>query len=210
VPIRILLADDHEIVRTGLKALLEQKGYGVVAEACNGIEAVRMAAKSSPDVAVLDLAMPMMNGIDAARELGKTAPKVPVVLLTMHTEDQYVLDALRVGIRGYVLKSEAATDLVTAINDVSEGRSYLSPRVSRAVVEAFLNKNRSLDDPLSARERQVLQLVAEGKSNKEVASMLGISAKTAEAHRGRIMEKLNTHGTAALVRYAIRHGLIEP
>jgi two-component system response regulator NreC len=208
--IRILLADDHEIVRTGLRALLEQKGYEVVAEACDGHEAVRMAAKSSPDIAVLDLTMPMLNGIDAARELGQTAPRLPVVLLTMHTEEQYVLDALRAGARGYVLKSEAATDLVAAIEDVSGGASYLSPRVSRAVVEAFLNKSKLPDDRLTARERQVLQLIAEGKSTKEVAAVLGVSTKTAESHRGRIMEKLNTHGTAALVRYAIRRGIIEP
>jgi len=210
MPIRILLADDHEIVRTGLRALLEQKGYLVVAEACNGHEAVRMAAKSNPDVAVLDLTMPLLNGIDAARELGQTSPKLPVVLLTMHTEEQYVLDALRAGARGYVLKSEAATDLVTAIEDVFGGSSYLSPRVSRAVVEAFLNKSKLPNDPLTPRERQVLQLIAEGKSTKEVAVVLGVSTKTAESHRGRIMEKLNTHGTAALVRYAIRRGIIEP
>ncbi len=181
--LKILLADDHEIVRTGLKALLEQKGYQVVAEAANGHEAVRLTEKTHPDLAVLDLTMPLLNGIDAARELAQTAPKVPVILLTMHTEEQYILDALRAGARGYVLKSEAATDLVSAIEDVSRGVSYLSPRVSRAVVQAYLNKSNLPDDRLTSRERQVLQLVAEGKY---------------------------TDGTAALVRYAIRRGIIEP
>ncbi|SRR5579871_736726 len=208
--IRILLADDHEIVRTGLKALLEQKGFQVVGEAANGHDAVKLAVKTQPDVAIFDLSMPLMNGLDATQELQSALPKTPVILLTMHTEEQYILDALRAGARGYVLKSEAATNLVTAIEDVVSGASYLSPRVSRAVMLAYLDKNKRLEDPLSSRERQVLQLIAEGKATKEVASVLGISVKTAESHRSRIMEKLNTHGTAALVRYAIRRGLIEP
>jgi DNA-binding NarL/FixJ family response regulator len=208
--IRILLADDHEIVRQGLKALLEQKGFQIVGEASNGHEAVRLAGRCHPDVAVLDLTMPLLNGIDTTRELGKTVPKTPVVLLTMHTEEQYILDALRAGARGYVLKSEAATDLVGAIEEAFRGGSYLSPRVSRAVVQAYLDKSNVPHDPLTDRERQVLQLVAEGKSTKEVAVVLGVSVKTAESHRSRIMEKLDTHGTAGLVRYAIRRGLIEP
>jgi two-component system, NarL family, response regulator NreC len=208
--IRILLADDHEIVRQGLKALLEQKGYQVVGEAANGHEALRLAAKTQPDVAVFDLTMPLLNGLDACQELSHLLPKTPVVLLTMHTEEQYILDALRAGARGYVLKSEAATNLVAAIEEVANGSSFLSPRVSRAVVLAYLDKSKRPEDPLSSRERQVLQLIAEGKATKEVATVLGISVKTAESHRSRIMEKLNTHGTAALVRYAIRRGLIEP
>lgn len=208
--IRILLADDHEIVRQGLKALLEQKGYQVVGEAANGQEALRLAAKAKPDVAVFDLSMPLLNGLDATQEMGHLLPKTPVILLTMHTEEQYVLDALRAGARGYVLKSEAATNLVAAIEEVAHGSNYLSPRVSRAVVQAYLDKSKRPEDPLSSRERQVLQLIAEGKLTKEVAGLLGISVKTAESHRSRIMEKLNTHGTAALVRYAIRRGIIEP
>src|SRR5580658_10523207 len=208
--IKILLADDHEIVRQGLKALLEQKGYQVVGEAANGHDALKLAAKTKPDVAVFDLTMPMLNGLDATQEMATILPKTPVILLTMHAEEQYILDALRAGARGYVLKSEAATNLVSAIEEVAQGSSYLSPRVSRAVVLAYLDKSKRPEDPLSSRERQVLQLIAEGKSTKEVASVLGISVKTAESHRSRIMEKLNTHGTAALVRYAIRRGLIEP
>jgi DNA-binding NarL/FixJ family response regulator len=208
--IRILLADDHEIVRQGLKALLEQKGYQVVGEASNGHEALKMAAKIQFDVAVFDLTMPLLNGLDATHEMGTLLPKTPVILLTMHTEEQYILDALRAGARGYVLKSEAATNLVAAIEEVAKGSSYLSPRVSRAVMQAYLDKGKRAEDPLSSRERQVLQLIAEGKATKEVAVVLGISVKTAESHRSRIMEKLNTHGTAALVRYAIRRGLIEP
>jgi DNA-binding NarL/FixJ family response regulator len=210
MPIRILLADDHEIVRQGLKALLEQKGYQVVGEAANGHDALKLAAKTKPDVAVFDLTMPLLNGLDATHEMAAILPKTPVVLLTMHTEEQYILDALRAGARGYVLKSEAATNLVAAIEEVAQGGSYLSPRVSRAVVLAYLDKGKRPEDPLSSRERQVLQLIAEGKATKEVADVLGISVKTAESHRSRIMEKLNTHGTAALVRYAIRRGLIEP
>ena len=210
MPIKVLLADDHEIVRQGLRVLLEQKGFTVVAEAANGRDAIRAAQATPPDVAVFDLTMPSLNGLDATREMGTILPKVPVVLLTMHTEEHYILDSLRAGARGYVLKSEAATDLVNAIEEVSKGAGYLSPRVSRAVVQAYLDKRQLPEDPLSARERQVLQLIAEGKSTKEVAAVLGVSPKTAESHRNRIMEKLNTHGTAALVRYAIRRGIIEP
>src|SRR5436853_58331 len=188
MPTRVFLADDHEIVRQGLKALLEQRGYQVVGEAANGHDAVRAAVKANPDVAVFDLTMPLLNGIDAAREMGQVLPKVPVIVLTMHTEEQYILDALRAGARGYVLKSEASTDLVGAIEDVVRGSSYLSPRVSRAVVQAYLDKSKLPEDPLTARERQVLQLIAEGKSTKEVATVLGVSVKTAESHRSRIME----------------------
>jgi two-component system, NarL family, response regulator NreC len=210
MPIQILLADDHPIVRQGLKAILEREGFKVVGEASNGHEAVGLATQLKPDVAVLDLTMPLMNGIGAAREIVKALPKTKVVLLTMHTEDQYVLEAIRGGIRGYVLKTRAAEELVQAIRDVSKGLTFLSSGVSEAIVDAFLGRKDLPEEVLTARELQVLQLVAEGKSTKEVASLLGVSFKTAESHRTRIMEKLNIHETASLVRYAIRRGLIQP
>ncbi len=210
MPIRILLADDHQIVRQGLRALLEQEGFKIVGEAADGHQATRLAQESLPDVAVLDLAMPLMNGIGAAKAISQASPQTKVVVLTMHTEAQYVLEALRAGIRGYVLKSRAASELVQAIREVSRNSTFLSSDISDTVVDAFLNKVDAPSDTLSPRELQVLQLVAEGKTTKEVAALLNISAKTAESHRTRIMEKLDIHETASLVRYAIRRGLVQP
>ena len=210
MPTRILLADDHLIVRQALKALLEGLGFSVVGEAGDGAEAVRVARERCPDVAVLDLTMPIRNGLDAAREILQACPRVKAILLTVHTEDHYVLDALRAGIKGYVVKTQAAADLVRAINEVQKGMVYLSPGISQTVVQAYLTKSDVPPDPLTPREREVLQLVAEGKTTKEVAKLLGISVKTAESHRTRIMEKLEIHETASLVRYAVRRGLIEP
>jgi len=207
---RILLADDHQIVRQGIKALLEQKGFSVVAEASEGHEAIRLAKELHPDAAVLDLGMPLVNGISAAREILRDCPKMKIILLTMHTDEHYVLDALQAGVTGYVVKTEAGSALIRAVNDVLNGSTYLSSKVSRAIVQAYLEKRDIVPDPLTGRERQVLQLIAEGKTTKEVASLLGISPKTAEAHRTKIMNKLETHGTAGLVRYAIRRGLIQP
>lgn len=208
--LRILLADDHEIVRDGLRALLEREGFTVVGEASDGREAVKLAQDQQPDVAVLDLAMPSLNGVDAAKEIARVSPKTKAVLLTVHAEDQYVLTALRAGISGYVLKTKATADLVQAIKEVSLGKTYLSPGVSGAVVQAYLAKTEIPPDPLSSRERQVLQLIAEGKTTKEVATILIISVKTAESHRTRIMQKLDIHETASLVRYAVRQGLVQP
>jgi DNA-binding NarL/FixJ family response regulator len=208
--LHILLADDHAIVRQGLRSLLERDGFTVVGEANDGLEAVRLCQVHAPDVAVLDLTMPLLNGVDAAKEIMHTSPKTKTILLTMHTEDQYVLPALRAGVTGYVLKSKAAADLVQAIHEVSKGLTYLSPGVSSTVVQAYLAKTDLPPDPLSHRERQVLQLIAEGKSTKEVAAVLGISVKTAESHRTRMMEKLDIHETASLVRYAVRRGLVQP
>lgn len=208
--IRILLADDHAIVREGLKALLEREGFEVVGEASDGYEAVQRAEQLCPDVAVLDLAMPLLNGLEAARTILRNLPRTKTILLTVHAEDQYVLEALRAGISGYVLKGQTKADLVQAIREVSRGAIYLSPGVSRALVQASLGKADFPPDPLTPRERQVLQLIAEGKTTKEVARLLGVSVKTAEAHRTRIMQKLDLHETASLVRYAIRRGLIQP
>jgi len=207
--IRVLLADDHLIVCQSLKAVLEREELQVVGEAADGREAVRLARALRPDVAVLDVSMPLLNGLDAAREIQKACPRTRTILLTMHGEDTYVLQALQMGIRGYVLKSQAAMDLVRALQEVSRGAVYLSPGVSGAVVEAYRTK-KDLRDPLTPREREVLQLVAEGKTTKEVASLLGVSVKTAEYHRNSVMQKLGIHETASLVRYAIRRGLIEP
>jgi len=210
VPLRILLADDHLIFRQSLKGLLEREGFQIIGEAADGQEAVRRARDLSPDVAVLDLAMPLLNGLDAAREIVRASPRTRPILLTMHTEDPYVMEALRAGIKGYVLKTQPSTDLVQAIQEVSRGRIYLSPGISRTVVDAYLAKTELPPDPLSPREREVLQLVAEGKTTKEIARLLGVSVKTAENHRTRIMAKLDIHETAGLVRYAIRHGIIQP
>jgi two-component system, NarL family, response regulator NreC len=208
--IRVILADDHELVRQGLKALLEREGFSVVGEASNGQEAVRLVPKVHPDVAILDISMPNLNGVDAARELQKSSQKTRTILLTHHDEDQYVTEALRAGVRGYVLKLQVATDLIHAIRQVCRGEIYLSPMISRTVVQAFLSKTSLPADPLTSRERQVLQLVGEGKSSKEIAALLGISIKTAESHRSRLMTKLDIHELASLVRYAIRRGLVEP
>ena len=207
---RILLADDHAIVRQGLKALLEREGFTVVAEADDGQAAVRHARERCPDVAVLDFSMPLLNGLDAAVEIIRACPRAKAILLTMHTDDHYVLSTLQAGVKGYVVKTQASSDLVRAIHEVLRGMMYLSPGISQAVVQAYLAKSEMPRDPLTSREREVPQLVAEGKSTKEVAGLLGISFKTAESHRTRILKKLDLHETAGLVRYAVRRGLIQP
>ncbi len=205
--IRVLLADDHQIVREALRALLEAEGLGVVGEAADGREALRLAATARPDVAVLDLSMPLLNGIDAARAIFHDVPGTKVVLLTVHRDDHYVQAALGAGIQGYVLKTQATADLLAAIEDVAAGRIYLSPGVSRPTAGT---RRGVATDPLTPRERQVLQLIAEGKSTKEVAAILGVSVKTADTHRTRLMDKLDIHDVAGVVRYAIRHGLVQP
>ncbi|HEV8675518.1 MAG TPA: response regulator transcription factor [Methylomirabilota bacterium] len=210
MPTTVLLADDHAIVRQGLRALLERDGLQIVGEVSSGREAVRIARERRPDVAVLDFAMPLLNGLDAGREILQATRGTKVILLTMHTDDQYVLEAIRAGVKGYVVKTQAAADLIRAIEDVCRGLIYLSPTISQTVVQAFLTKAEVPVDPLTPREREVLQLVAEGKTSKEIAHFLGVSVKTAEAHRGRLMGKLEVHGTAGLVRHAIRRGLIQP
>ena len=210
MPVRLLLVDDHALVRHGLRILLEKEGFQVAGEGCDGRDVVRMAAAVHPDIAILDISMPFLNGVDAARELKKSSHNTKVILLTRHDEPQYVTEALRAGVEGYILKSQAATDLIEAIQQVARGGIYLSPNISRAVVDAYLSKSGPPVDPLTARERQVLQMVGEGKSTKDVARLLGISTKTAESHRGRLMRKLDIHETASLVRYAIRRGLVQP
>jgi two-component system response regulator NreC len=208
--LKVLLADDHVVVRQGLRVLLEQADIAVVGEASDGREAVELARRLQPNAAVLDLAMPRLNGLDAAREIMQASPRTATILLTLYTEDHHVLAALRAGVSAYVLKTQAVEELVHAIREASRGAVYLSPSVSRAAVQAYLDKSELPKDPLTPREREVLQLIAEGKTTKEIAQMLSMSAKTAESHRGRIMEKLGIHNTAGLVRYSIRHGVIEP
>src|SRR6266508_4371590 len=197
MPLRILLADDHRVVRQGLKTLLEKEGLEVVGEASDGLEAVRLAQSVRPDVAVLDLAMPVLNGLAAAGEILRDSPKTWTVLLTMYTEDPYVLEALRCGIRGYVVKTQMAEDLLAAIKEVAQGKIYLSPNISEAVVQALLSKTDLAPGLLSPREVQVLQLLAEGKTAKETAALLGISVKTVESHRHHIRQGLiRASGTA--------------
>jgi two-component system, NarL family, response regulator NreC len=210
MPVEILLADDHEIVREGFRALLEHHGFRVIGEASDGHEAVRLVQKLKPQVAVLDLSMPLLSGIEASRQIASVSPSTKTILLTMYKEDQYILEALRAGISGYILKTKGTKELVDAIRQVLRGMTYLSPEVSRSVIEAYRAGVQPDAVPISPRERQVLQLVAEGKSTKEIASVLGISVKTASAHRTRLMGKLDIHETAGLVRFAIRLGLVRP
>ncbi|PYU19272.1 MAG: DNA-binding response regulator [Acidobacteria bacterium] len=210
MPIRVVLGDDHTVVRQGIKSLLERQGIQVVGEAGDGQELIRLAGQHSPDVAVIDIGMPLLNGLDAARELKRSAPKTKAILLTRHDEDEYLIEALRAGAKGYVLKNQAANDLVHAIQLVFRGQVYLSPGMSSVVVNAYLSKAALPADPITLREREVLQLIAEGKSTKDIASLLGISVKTADSHRSRLMRKLDIHEVASLVRYAVRKGLVQP
>jgi DNA-binding NarL/FixJ family response regulator len=207
---KIILADDHAILRESLKELLEERGLQVVGEASNGREAIDLVVKHKPNVAVMDLGMPLLNGIEAAREISRVAPQTQTILLTMFEEDDYILNALRAGVRGYVLKGQASADLVKAIQSVMRGSVYLSPGISQSVIDAYVQRRESPLDPLTDRERQVLHLIAEGKSTKEVANLLDLSVKTAETHRTKIMRKLDIHNTAGLVRYAVRRHLISP
>lgn len=205
----LLLADQQPMFRDAMRALLEREGHCVVADTGDGREAVRLARECTPDVAVLDVGMPLMNGIDAARQIGRRAPQTATVLLTGNGEHRFVLEALRAGVRGYVLKTQAGADLLTALGEVARGALYLSPGISQTVVDACFMPGIPEDDPLTERERQVLQLIAEGHSTRELAELLAVSVKTAESHRSRLMAKLGLHNIAGVVRYAIRRGLIE-
>ena len=207
--LRILLADDHQIVRQAVRMLLERHGMQVVAEGADGREAVALAAMTNPDLAVIDLAMPELNGIDCARQILQARPATGVVLLTYQINQRQIARALRAGVRGYVLKTQAGDDLVRAIREVFARGTYLSPGISHIVVGDYLQGGEPAVDPLTVREREVLQLVAEGRTTKEVAAVLRLSTKTAESYRARLMHKLEIHNTAGLVRYAIRHGVIQ-
>lgn len=213
-PIRILLADDHVVMRSGLRVLLErQPGLQVVAEAADGREAMTMAEAHLPDVAVMDVAMPNLNGIEATRQITAKFPQIAVVILSMHSDESYVLRALKSGARGYLLKDAPEMDLISAIRAVHDGKAYFSPVISKMLVEDYMRQlqQRGAEDSyelLTAREREVLQLLAEGKSNKDVAAQLNLSPYTVETHRSNILQKLNLHGTPELILYAVRKGVI--
>jgi DNA-binding NarL/FixJ family response regulator len=209
MPVTVLLADGHQLVRQSLKVLMENGGFKVVGEAANGDEALQLARTLRPDVAVLEVAMPVLNGIDAARKIQRVSPKTKSVLLTMHTDSRYIMEGLRGGAKGYVMKTDAAEVLVRAIRGAARGETYLSPEIADMVVHAYQNKAEIPADPLTARERHVLQLIAEGKTTKEAATTLDVSPRTAETYRTRIMAKLHLHKTADLVRYAVRRGIIQ-
>ena len=208
--IRILLADDHALVRQGFRMILEaQADMEIVGQAGNGREAVELASKLHPDVTVMDVAMPELNGIEATRRITTVSPRTRVLALSMHKDSMYVREILRAGARGYLLKDSGDADLVAAVRAVAKGDGYISPSVSGAVLSDY---RRHVTDPLdllTSREREVLQMIAEGKTNKEIATSLSLSVYTVEAHRGRVMEKLNLHSTGELVRFALRNGLID-
>ena len=213
-PIRILLADDHTVVRDGLRALLERESdMTVVAEAADGRESVRLAETEAPDVVVMDLAMPNMNGMEATRRILAANSRVGVVILSMHQDESYVLGALKAGAKGYLLKDSMRGEVVQAIRAVSQGRSFLTRKVARILQEDYIGRlqQRGLEDRydlLSDREREVLQIIAEGRSNKEVANLLNISLTTVETHRAHILQKLDIHSIPELILYAVRKGII--
>jgi DNA-binding NarL/FixJ family response regulator len=212
--IRILLADDHRVVRRGLCLLLEsQPGFHVVAEASDGRQAVAMAAEHTPDIAVLDVAMPMLNGIEAARQISTRQPQTGIVFLSMHSDEGYVLKALKSGAKGYLLKDSAEYDLINAIRAVHDGKAFFSPAINKMLADEYMRQLREQEvedsyDLLTTRERETLQLFAEAKTPKEVAAMLNLSLYTVETHRSNIFQKLNLHSTAELILYAVRKGVI--
>jgi DNA-binding NarL/FixJ family response regulator len=213
-PIRILLCDDHLLIRASLKSLIgEFPGIEVVGEAGDGREALEHVIKLRPNVVVMDIAMPGLNGLEATRRLVKDHPQVHVVILSMHADESHVLQALRAGASGYVLKGSAPRELEMAIEAVARGEIFLSPAISKHVIDVYLNRaegqTNSLD-LLTPRQREILQLIAEGKSSKQIAQLLDASVKTIESHRASLMERLDIHDVAGLVRYAIRHGLVSP
>jgi DNA-binding NarL/FixJ family response regulator len=208
--IRILLADDHAVVRQGFKLILgAQPDMEIVGEAGNGREAVELAEKLHPDVAVVDVAMPELNGIEATRRMAEVTPRTRVLALSMHKDSVYVREILRAGARGYLLKDQIDSDLLAAVRAVARGEGYLSPSVSDAVLNDYRKHVSDPIDLLTSREREVLQMIAEGKTNKEIATVLALSVYTVDAHRGRIMEKLNLHSVNELVRFAVRKGLVD-
>lgn len=213
-PIRILLADDHVVMRRGLRLLLEtQPGFSVIGEASDGRKAIEAAKTLLPDVVILDIAMPILNGAEAAQRINEELPNIAIIMLTMHSDESYVLRALRAGAKGYLLKDSAESDVMEAIRAVSVGKTFFSPEISRILMEDYVReiRRRGVNDSyetLSSREREVLHLIVEGKANKEVAALLNISPYTVETHRRNLQEKLNLHNFAELVLYAVRKGLI--
>ncbi|PYS34905.1 MAG: DNA-binding response regulator [Acidobacteria bacterium] len=212
-PTLVLIADDHALVRAGIRALLERiPNTEVVAEASDGREAMELIAKRQPDIVLMDIAMPGLNGLEATRQIVKTWPPVRVIILSMHSSEEYVWQALRAGARGYLLKGASLAELELALSFVVRGEIYLSPPLSQQVIREYVQrtgKQRAREETLTARQREILSLIAEGKSTKQVALQLNISVKTVESHRAQIMERLNIHDVAGLVRYAIRTGLVK-
>ena len=213
-PVRIVLADDHTIMRHGLRLVLErQPDFAVVGEASNGREAVDVIVRENPDVAVMDIAMPLLNGIEAAKKITEERLKTAVVILSMHSDESYILRALRAGARGYLLKDSAENDLIQAIRAVCAGKAFFSPAVSRVLADDYLRQiqQQGVEDPyelLTARERELLQLIVELKSTKDIAGLLGVSPRTIDTHRGNLMQKLNVHSIPELILYAMRKGVI--
>lgn len=211
--LRILLVDDHALVRAGMKSLLREiEGVEVVAEASDGAEALRLAEEVRPDVVLMDIAMKGMNGLDAASRLREQRPEAKVIILSMHTSEEYVLLALRAGAAAYLIKDSATSELALALTSVMRGETYLSPAISRQVVEGYVQRVGAgpVADPLTPRQREVLKRIAEGRSTKEIAYDLQLSVKTVETHRAQIMERLGIRDVAGLVRYAMRTGLVPP
>jgi two-component system response regulator NreC len=213
--IRIVLADDHTIIRSGLRLLLErQPDFKVVAEAEDGRQAVQLVSKHHPDVVILDIGMPQLNGIEATRQIVAQESHPNVVILSMHSDESYVLRALKAGARAYILKNAAEADLIRAVQAVSEGKSFFSPVISKMLLQDYVRQVREKQvedsyDLLTPREREILQLIAEGKTNKEIANILNLSPHTIETHRGNILEKLNLHSVPELILYAVRKGIIQ-
>lgn len=213
-PLRIFLADDHDVVRRGLKSLLEgQPGWQIVGEAVNGRQAVKEAKRLRPDIVILDLGMPELNGVDATRQILRALPHAEVLVVTMHESEVLIRQALESGARGYVLKTEAARYLVSAVESLAQGKPFFTPCAAQVILQGFLNgdvQSRPERTPrLTGREREIIQLLAEGKGNKEVASELSISVRTAECHRTNIMRKLDLHSMNGLIRYAIRNNIVQ-
>jgi two-component system response regulator NreC len=212
--LRILLADDHTLVRQGLRKVLEERPeWEVVAEAGDGREAVRLAEQSTPDVCILDIAMPLLNGIEATRQIARRVPTTRILVLSMYSDEAYVAQILQAGAAGYILKDSADVDLIQAVSEVARGKSFFSPPIARVMLDDYVRQlaDRGIGDrfdALSDREREVFQLIAEGKVNKEIATILSISPSTVETHRARIMEKLDLHSAAEIVLYAVRRGVI--
>ena len=211
---KLLLADDHTLFREGVRSLLQRiPGVEIVAETGDGREALELIERHRPDVALLDITMPGLNGLEVAARARSVSSATRIVILSMHAGEGYVAQALRAGISGYLIKDAAAGELELALRSVGAGKTYLSPAVSRHVVEGFLGRTEPDPDPLAglpARQREILQLIAEGRGTKEIAALLGIGVKTVETHRARLMEKLDIHDVAGLVRFAIRSGLVSP
>ncbi len=216
MPLRILVVDDHAVVRRGVRTLLEsQDGWEVCGEATTGRQAVEMSRQLRPDVVVMDLSLPELNGLDATRQILKDAPNTEVLVLTMHQSEELARDVLKAGARGYVLKSDADENLIGAVDTLRRHKPFLTSAVTEFVLDDYLRRGDEEPDDaaaiaVTARERQIIQLVAEGKSNKQAASVLGISVKTIEAHRSSIMKKLHLRSVSDLVRYAVRNKIVEP